>query len=224
LEMEFFVMEIFHCEQGSDEWFAVRMGIPTASNFAAVLADGRGVAKDLVSSVKEGATSKTRQTYLYKLAGEIITGRQPSEGFSNVHTERGHAMENDARQFYAYMNDVEPRQVGFIRNGRKGCSPDALIDENGVLEIKTKLPHLMIETLLKGKFPSAHKAQCQGILWITEREWIDLFVYWPAIPPFIVRAERDENYICKLENAIDEFNRELDEVVSKIVAMNEFSS
>jgi hypothetical protein len=210
--MELFVMEVFDCEQGSDEWFAVRMGIPTASNFGAILASGKG-----------GDESKTRQTYLYKLAGEIITGRQPSEGFSNMHTERGHAMENDARQFYAYMNDVEPQQVGFIRNGRKGGSPDALIGGNGVLEIKTKLPHLMIEVLMKGDFPPVHKAQCQGILWVAEREWIDLFVYWPAMPPFIVRAERDENYICKLENAIDEFNWELDEVVSKIVAKSEFS-
>lgn len=217
------MIEVFDCEQGSDEWFAVRMGIPTASNFAAVVADGRGVAKELVPSVKESATSKTRQTYLYKLAGEIITGRQPSEGFSNIHTERGHAMESDARHFYAYMNDVEPQQVGFIRNGRKGCSPDALIGENGVLEIKTKLPHLMIETLLRGEFPPAHKAQCQGALWITEREWIDIFVYWPAMPPFIVRAERDEPYISKLSDAVDAFNEELDEVVSKIMAKSEFS-
>jgi len=204
--MGFFVIEIFDCEQGSDEWFALRMGIPTASNFSLVLASGKG-----------GDASKTRQTYLYKLAGEIITGRQPSEGFSNIHTERGHRMEPDARAFYAYMNDVEPKQVGFIRNGRKGGSPDSLIGENGLLEIKTKLPHLMIETLLKGEFPPAHKAQCQGNLWVAEREWIDLFVYWPAIPPFVIRAERDEPYISRLSGEVDLFNAELDEVVTKVM-------
>jgi len=206
------MIEIFDCEQGSDEWFALRMGIPTASNFSLILASGKG-----------GDASKTRQTYLYKLAGEIITGRQPSEGFSNVHTERGHRMEPDARAFYTFMNDVELKQVGFIRNGRKGGSPDSLIGENGLLEIKTKLPHLMIETLLKGEFPPAHKAQCQGNLWISEREWIDLFVYWPAIPPFIIRAERDEEYITNLHYAVKFFNEELDEVVSKILAKSEFS-
>jgi len=205
-------MEIFDCEQGSDEWFARRIGLPTASNFPLVLSKGVG-----------GEASKTRQTYLYKLAGEIITGKQPSESFSNVHTERGHAMEPDARRLYAFMTDTEPMRVGFIRNGRAGCSPDALIGENGLLEIKTKLPHLMIETMLKDEFPAMHKAQCQGELLIAEREWIDLFVYWPDFPAIIMRAERDEPYIKKLSDAIDAFNAELDEVVSKVVARGEFS-
>ncbi len=217
-------LEIFNCEQGSDEWFEVRKGIPTASNFSDVIANGKGIAKELVSSMKMNATSKSRQTYMYKLASEIITGSQPiGESFSNIHTERGHAMEPAARRFYAFMWDVEPKQVGFIRNGRAGCSPDALIGEDGALEIKTKLPHLLIETTLKGEFPAAHKAQCQGILWITEREWIDLFVYWPSLPPFIKRAGRDEPYIDKLSVAVNEFNEELDEVVSKIMARSEFS-
>jgi len=203
--------QIFNCEQGSDEWFEVRRGIPTASNFSYVLASG-----------KDGETSKSRQTYLYKKAAEIITGKPPVESFSNEHMERGHVLEPDARRLYAFMTDTDPQQVGFIRNGRTGCSPDALIGENGVLEIKTKLPHLMIETMLKGEFPAVHKAQCQGELWITEREWIDLVVYWPDFPAIIMRATRDEQYITKLAVAISAFNNELDDVVARVRKFQEF--
>ena len=205
--------EIFNCEQGSDEWFEVRRGIPTASNFSYVMASG-----------KDGETSKSRKTYLYKKAAEIITSKPPVESFSNEHMERGHILEPDARRLYAFMTDTEPLQVGFIRNGRTGCSPDALIGDNGVLEIKTKLPHLMIETMLKGGFPAAHKAQCQGELWITEREWIDLVVYWPDFPAIITRASRDEEFICDLAYAVKLFNEELDEVVERIRRFQEFGT
>lgn len=201
-------MQIFDCEQNSEEWLLARCGIPTASEFATVLAKGRG-----------GGDSKTRQTYLYKLAGEVITG-QPMEGFSNAHTERGHAMEAAARNLYAFMTDAECERVGFIRNGRKGASPDSLIGKNGLVEIKTKLPHLLIEALLRDDFPPEHKAQCQGQLWVSEREWIDIAVYWPGMPLFVKRAHRDEAYIRDLASAVDQFNVELDMIVDRVRAFD----
>jgi hypothetical protein len=85
-----------------------------------------------------------------------------------------------------------------------------------MLEIKTKLPHLMIECILKDEFPAEHKAQCQGALWVAEREWIDIAVYWPKMPLFVKRATRDEDYIKKLSDAVDAFNDELDAVVERI--------
>ena len=191
------MMQIMDCEQGSPEWFAARAGIPTASQFSTVMASGRG-----------GAESKTRRTYMLKLAGEIITG-DPMDSFSNAHTERGHEMEPEARNFYAFRHDVDPQLIGFIRNGNAGASPDSLIGENGLLEIKTKLPHLLIDVTLRGEFPTDHKAQCQGQLWIAEREWIDLICYWPKMEPFIARAYRDEEYIKQLARAVDQFNDEL---------------
>lgn len=197
-------LQVFKCEQGTEEWFALRAGIPTASEFSTVIASGRG-----------GGESKTRRTYMLKLAGEIITGR-PSEGFSNVHTERGHEMEPEARDMYAFATDTAPELVGFIRNGQKGCSPDSLIGANGMLEIKTKLPHLALDCLLRDDFPAEHKAQCQGALWVAEREWIDLVVYWPGIPLFIKRAYRDEVYIKDLSAAVDTFNAELASMVERI--------
>jgi hypothetical protein len=196
--------EIITCEQGSEAWFRARMGIPTASEFAAVMAKGRA-----------GGDSKTRQTYLYKLAGEIVTG-QPMESFSNGHMERGRVLEDEARSFYEFMTDRACERVGFIRNGRKGASPDSLVGSDGLVEIKTKLPHLMIETLLRGEFPPEHKAQCQGQLWVAEREWIDIAVYWPGLPVFITRASRDETYIRELGDAVDAFNAELDGIVERV--------
>lgn len=199
-------MEIVTCDQGTDEWFRARMGIPTASEFGTVMAKGRG-----------GGESKTRQTYLYKLAGEIITG-EPMENFSNTHTERGHALEQEARTLYAFMAEAQCERVGFIRSGRKGASPDSLIGAVGMVEIKTKLPHLMIETILRGEFPPEHKAQCQGQLWVAEREWIDIAVYWPGMPLFVTRATRDEAYIRELSAGIDQFNAELDMIVDRVRA------
>ena len=199
------MMQIMDCEQGSPEWFAARAGIPTASQFSTVMASGRG-----------GAESKTRRTYMLKLAGEIITG-DPMDSFSNAHTERGHEMEPEARNFYAFRHDVDPQLIGFIRNGNAGASPDSLIGENGLLEIKTKLPHLLIDVTLRGEFPTDHKAQCQGQLWIAELEWIDLICYWPKMEPFIARAYRDEEYIKQLARAVDQFNDELAEIIAHLI-------
>lgn len=168
-----------------------------------------------MASGRGGGGSKTRRTYMLKLAGEIVTG-EVQEDFSSVHTERGHEMEPDARNMYALMTDAQPELVGFIRNGQKGGSPDSLIGKNGLLEIKTKLPHLLIDVLLKDEFPPEHKAQCQGNLWVSEREWIDIAVYWPKLPLFIKRAYRDEAYIADMSRAVDAFNSELAEVVEKV--------
>lgn len=196
--------DILTCEQGSPEWYEARRGIPTASEFATVMASGR-----------DGGDSKTRRTYMLKLAGEIVTG-ELSESYSNEHMERGKLMESEARAHYALMTDADPELVGFIRSGRKGCSPDSLIGADGILEIKTKLPHLLIDVLLKDKFPAEHRAQCQGALWVAEREWIDIAVYWPGLPLFIKRAYRDEEYIRQISDAVDKFNDELAGIVDQV--------
>jgi hypothetical protein len=200
------MMKIFDCEQRSEEWFRVRAGMPTASEFATVMASGKG-----------GGESKTRRTYMLKLAGEIITG-EPMENYTNAHIERGRIMEDEARDLYCFTTDADPQRVGFIVNGPKGCSPDSLIGDRGMVEIKTQLPHLLIDTLLKDDFPPEHKAQCQGALWVAEREWIDIAVYWPRLPLFIKRAHRDEAYIAQLAQAVDQFNAELAETVERIRA------
>jgi hypothetical protein len=199
------MLEFFDCEQCSPEWYALRAGIPTASEFHTVLARGK----------TKGEVSKTRLTYLRKLAGEIITG-EPMEAFTNAHLERGKAMEDEARDFYAFMHDAELERVGFIKNGQTGCSPDSLLAIDGMVEIKTALPHILIEKLEADKFPPEHAAQCQGGLWVTGRDYIDLIIYWPKMPLFVKRAFRDEEYISTLAGEVDRFNEELAALVERV--------
>lgn len=208
--LEQYKIEIYTVEQGTPEWHACRAGIPTASEFSTVIAKGRG-----------GGESKTRKTYLYKLAGERLTGEVGQVWAGNAHTERGHAMEPEARDLYAFMRDAQPQQVGFLRRGPVGCSPDSLIGQDGLLEIKTKLPHLQIELLDSGELPSEHKAQVQGQLWISGRRYVDFVSYWPRLPIFITRVERDELYIAELAKSVRDFLSELDEVTARIAAMQE---
>lgn len=200
-------MKIIECEQGSPEWFRARAGMPTASEFATVMAKGKG-----------GGDSVTRKTYMLKLAGEIITG-EPMESYSNAHMERGKVMEDEARDLYSFMTDCDPLRVGFITNGKAGASPDSLIGERGGLEIKTKLPHLLIELLLKDEMPPEHKAQVQGCMWIADREWWDFTAYWPKLPLFTKRIVRDDEYILKIASAVDQFNEELDATVKALRSM-----
>ena len=198
------MMQIFDCEQGTEAWFAHRKGIATASMFGTVMASGKG-----------GGESVTRRTYMMKLAGEIYTG-DPMESYTNGHMERGKEMEAEARNLYSFMADAIPQRIGFVRNGQKGCSPDSFIGTTGALEVKTKLPHLTIECILKDEFPPEHKAQCQGVLWVAEREWIDIAVYWPKLPLFVKRATRDETYIKRMSDAVDQFNEELAQMVERV--------
>jgi hypothetical protein len=238
-------MEVFTFEQGTPEWFEARKGIPTASEFSTVLAEGKEgllpaaiidamvkndcTAAQLAAAVKaaraRGASpSQARLKYLRTLAGEIIRGTPEEEGYSSPAMDRGKVMEAEARDFYAFTRGVEPVQVGFVREGRAGASPDSLIGGSGGLEIKTALAHIQIERLSKNELPTEHKAQVYGNLWITKREWWDFMSYSPGLPPLIVRVERDEEYIAKLAAAVEAFNQELDNIVQSIRTYQDFKS
>lgn len=195
---------VIDCEQGSEAWFEARLGLPTASEFSTILAKG-----------KDGGSSVTRRTYLLKLAGEILTSR-PMESYSNPHMERGKEQEDEARQAYELMKDIDCQRVGFIVNGDKGCSPDSLIGEDGGLEIKTALPHIQVDRLLKGDLPPEHRAQVQGSMWVAERQWWDFVSYCPGLPLLIVRVPRDDGYIATLSGAVSAFNVELASTVAAI--------
>lgn len=194
-------LRIIDCEQNSEEWHKARLGMPTASAFQQILAKGDG---------------RSRHTLMMRLAGEIITGERDTSWEGNEHTERGHAMEEEARELYAFQTGNELTQVGFITNGKVGCSPDRLIGDAGGLEVKTTMPHYLVEILLKNEVPGKHVAQIQGSLWITRREWWDIAIYWPKMPTFIKRVYRDEAYIQKLATEVEKFSAELHETVEKI--------
>lgn len=195
-------LKIIDCEQNSPEWVAARCGIVTASKFKDVLAKGEG---------------KTRLKYMRELACERVRGApSPYEAYSNSHMERGHIYEDEARSLYTMMTDNEVQKVGFMVRGSVGYSPDGLIGDDGLHEIKTKLDALHAECLLSNKIPSEHVAQIQGGLWVSGRAWLDFCSYSPSLPLFIKRVYRDEAYIERLSSEVDIFLKELDAMVSAL--------
>ena len=195
---------IIECEQGSPEWFEARRGIPTASRYGDVLAEGKGI---------------VRTKYMRQLAGEIITG-ESMETYKNDKMERGKEQEDEIRVRYAYDRDVNVERIGFVRSNMAstGCSPDGLVNVDGMVEIKSSEPHLLIEILDTGKIPTQHMPQVQGSLWITGRDWCDLVIGWPKLPLSITRVPRDESYMANLQRELNRFNMELQELVGRIKA------
>lgn len=126
-------------------------------------------------------------------------------------------MEVDAVAFYELQTDQETVKVGFITNdeGTVGTSPDRLVGDQGLLEIKTPSEAVHVAYLLKaGSAYEAYRVQTQGQLWISGREWNDLLSYHPEMPPAIVRIERDEPFITLLASALETFTLELDRLTA----------
>ena len=210
------LVETFDCEQGSDEWKALRLGLATASVFGQVMADGRN-----------GEPSKTRTKLLYQLAGEILSG-QPAETYENDAIRRGRVMEAEALENYSFTRGVQLERVGFVRRTVRnplgedlvvGASPDALVGEDGMVEVKTARPDLIVELVESGRFPSEHKHQVHGGLWVTGRRWCDLKVFYsgmPVSPTF--RIERDPAYIATIAAAVETFAFDLKRLVARVKA------
>jgi hypothetical protein len=201
------MLEIFDkVEQGSDEWKKLRAGIPTASEFSALMTKSRD----------KKSRGKTSITMLYKKAGELITG-EPSESYSNEYMNRGNELEPVARDLYTQQTDDDVVQVGFMRNEIAGYSPDGVVGEDGLIEIKSRLHHIQVETLLRDSVPSQDIAQIQGGLWLSGRKWIDYVSYCPNMPLFIKRVFPDLEYHERLEREIISFNEELKEIVKSLI-------
>jgi predicted phage-related endonuclease len=195
-------IKTLNIEQNTPEWFQARLGIPTASCFADVISKGRG-----------GAESARRRTYMLKILAERITQELPTN-WSNEHTERGHEDEPKARGAYEFVTGNKVQKVGLIFDDvlNAGYSPDGLVGDDGIIEIKSKLPHLHLDCLLKDKMPAEHVAQVQGGLLVSGRKWCDYVGYTRGrdIPLFIKRIERDEAVIEKIREGIVAFHADLD--------------
>lgn len=196
-------MEIFEFEQGSEDWYEIKLGIVSTSNFHKVLNKGTG-----------------RGLYMRKLAGEKLTGTHQID-YSNKNMENGQELEAFAKEYYEAYNGCSVKQVGFIkRNDWIGTSPDGLVGDDGLIEVKCPLPSTHIENILKAKMPACYTPQVQGQLWVTERKWCDWVSYCPAVkdrPFFNIRVFRDEKYINVLEIAVIDFVRELKKIIEKII-------
>jgi len=192
-------MKIIDCLQCSPEWFAARLGIPTASRFDKIIAPG-------------GAPSKSADGYMNELLAEYLAG-SPIDAEDTTHwMERGSLLETVARVQYEFLTDNTVEQVGFCLDdsGKWGCSPDGLIDEKGMLEIKCPKHTTIIEYYRNG-FPKKYTPQVQGQMWVTGRSWCDFFAYHPQLKPFMVRVDRDDEYIGKMEKEMIAFCDKLDE-------------
>lgn len=195
-------LQIIDCEQGTPEWFLARCGVATASKFKDVLAKGEG---------------KTRTKYMRELACEIVRGApSPFEAYKNADMERGNAYEDEARVLYCLLTDYQVSNIGFMRCDRVGYSPDGVIGDDGLIEIKTKADALHAECLLLDKVPTEHTAQIQGGLWVSGRQWLDFVSYTPGLPLFVKRVFRDEDYIAKLDAEVYAFIAELDSMAERI--------
>lgn len=197
------MLEIINCEQNSLVWKLARCGRITASSFSDVLAKGAG---------------KTRRTYMLKLAAERIR-EEIGDSFSSEYTDRGHEFEEIALNLYVDRTGAEVSKCGFmLLDGVYGYSPDFLVGESGLGEIKTRSPHLQAELLLADKVPPEHFAQLQGGLMVSGRKWIDFVSYCPGMPLFIRRVERDEEYIYNLKKELESFSSELNDIVMTLMS------
>jgi YqaJ-like viral recombinase domain len=212
-------VEFFHdVEQRSDTWLELRRGLMTASNFAKVMANG-----------KDGTDSKTRQDYMEKLAGEIVTG-QVAESFRSEAMERGGRMEPEARAWYERTRLCDLTQIGFVRRTVRvqsgieiaefviGCSPDSQVSSRKGLEIKSVAPHLLGPIKDRGAagFPTGHRAQIHGTMLCCDWDEMDLLLFytgWPKPPVFTI--ERDEPYIGNMKTELEKFDFELKRLVER---------
>jgi len=199
-------MEIIDCIQGSDEWFDVKRGKVSASHF-----------KDVLN--KSSKSSSGRGLYMRKVAAEILTG-QTEETYTNAAMENGVDTEAEARECYEHIYHEKVVQVGFVvLNEWVGCSPDGLIGEDGLAEIKCPLGSTHIDYISKDAMPPVYIPQVQGQLWVTGRKWCDYISYNPYFknrPLWSKRIQRDEEYIKTLETATNMFTKELKELIAKI--------
>ena len=203
-------MKIIDCVQGSDEWFAARLGKVTGTGFAKVLAKGQG---------------KTRKSYMIQLAAERLTGLA-QESYSNAAMEWGTEHESDARIRYEMVNDVSVLLAGFVElSDEIGTSPDGLVDDEGLLEIKCPNSTTHIETIMSNKVPSQYIPQIQGGMWVAERQWCDFVSFDPrvaAVPCLCLRVARDQKYIDNLENEVNVFVAELKGLTEKITGLSPY--
>lgn len=185
-------------EQGSENWFNARLGIVTASHFKDVLNQKTG-----------------RMTYMMSKVAERQQGKR-QEGYQNKAMENGIENEQFAREYYQDLNDVGVAQVGFVKMGELGSSPDGLVGLDGIIEIKCSEGPTHYRIVLKDKMPGVYIPQVQGNLWITGRKWCDFISYdpWGKYKPFwCTRIMRDDIYINgQLKPACEKFLQELNDM------------
>jgi hypothetical protein len=188
--------------QRTDEWLSQRRGIPTASCF-----------DQIVTAVKGEPSEKGQRTLINRLIAESIQPPEPGGGFTTPEMEHGIEMEPEARSLYELEYATEPvTQTGFILadSGLYGGSPDSLVGDCGILEIKCPKASTHVGYTLGRVLPSEYRLQCEGYLVVTKRDWLDFMSYRRGFEPFIVRLTRSD-FTKKLENELINFAQKYNE-------------
>lgn len=199
-------MKIFeNLEQGSQEWLDIRKGKMTASHADAIGNNGKGL-----------------ETYILNLMAEKYSNGEKID-YKNPDMERGHELEDQARSIYAINTGAEIKQVGFIEHSEfVGCSPDGLVGDDGMLEIKCPSDVIYFQHLLKGEeaIDSKYIWQMQMNLLITGRKWIDYVAYNPNYEKssFIFRIFPNKEKFEKLEAGFligEKRIKEIEKIINK---------
>lgn len=201
-------MIIHDVTQGSEQWKLARLGLATASEFHCILA-----------KIRKGEAT-VRRNYRVRLVLERLTGK-PAESYQSAAMLQGIEREPLAREAYEARSGNLVERVGFIRHDElaAGCSPDGLIDSDGCLECKSPEPAAHLEYLRTG-CPGEYIAQCQGQMWLLERQFCDFVSFNPDFPEklqlYVQRIPRDQAYITQLELAVRLFLGEVDELEAEL--------
>jgi putative phage-type endonuclease len=195
-------------EQRSEEWFKARLGKVTASRVA-----------DILAKIKSGE-SASRRNYKIQLVSERLTGEK-QETYINQAMQDGIDREFYARERYVQQfGEVE--EVGFIQHPtlEAGASPDGIVGEDGIIEIKCPMGTTHTETLMSQDVPSKYMPQIQFQLLCTGRKWCDFVSYNPMFPEhlqvFVKRVEADVDYQKELEVEVKQFLSEVDDVINRL--------
>lgn len=200
-------------EQGSPEWFAARCGRVTASRVA-----------DIIARTKSGP-SASRANYAAQLIAERLTSTV-GESYSNAAMEWGTAMEPEARVAYEFLHNSAVTEIGFVPHPSielSGASPDGLVGEDGLVEIKCPNTATHIETLISKTVPGKYLTQMQWQMACTGRVWCDFVSYDPRLPEsmrlFVKRVPRDPATITELESEVTGFLFEVASAVSQLTRL-----
>lgn len=201
-------MKIAAVEQGSEAWFAARIGRVTASRVA-----------DILARTKSGP-SASRAGYLGELVAERLTGQSAASGFINDDMRRGTELEPLARATYETRTGNMVQEVGFVLHPTlmAGASPDGLIGDDGLLEIKCPRTHVHIEYIEANKPPAKYLPQMAWQCICTGRAWCNFVSFDPRMPErlqlFIAHYEPPRDYLREVEAEVAAFLAEVDTKVA----------
>ena len=190
-------MIIHTMKQRTPEWYALRSGMPTGSEFSK-LVTGTGLPSDSLPD------------YAMDLATQKLAGEDYAEGQfgGNKHTERGNELEDFAIAAYEFDYDCTVEKVGFVTDDllQWGVSPDGFVGAKGMAEVKclTRKEHGLVLKYYREhkKAKPQYKPQTQGQMMVCERDWVDLIFYHPKLPMLVIRQEPDLKFVHVLKNRL----------------------